>query len=168
MSRATRRSIRRAGIGLTLLVAGAALSGCSGPAPMAFRITDAGVLEIASRNALDGVTSIEIDLQQYVVPWAYDHESQADAEFAFTPAADIPEGSYLLLGGRRGVQLTGELELGGEWWNRISVSIVSEEFVIDDQVNRNQLVTDEWIWNRDQIAGAVRPCAEPATAVRVN
>lgn len=159
-----RRGGHRAGQLVLLLVAVTGLSGCVPAPPMAFRLGSDGGLDVGSCIDVDEVSGARIDLQRYVVPWAYVHDDEADFEAAFAAPVSMNEGQFLSFG--HGGDETGGLDLSGDEWNRIAVTLVGADFDIVDQVNRDQLVVDEWIWNRDQVAGSVRPCVEPTTAIR--
>ncbi|MFE5670481.1 hypothetical protein ACFQ58_02625 [Agromyces sp. NPDC056523] len=147
-----------------LLVVVTGLSGCVPAPPMAFRLGSDGRLDVGSCVDVSEISGARVDLQRYVAPWAYEHDAEADFEEAFASPVSMNEGQFLSFG--RGEVETGNLDLSGDKWNRVEVTLVGADFDLVDQVNRDQLVVDEWIWNRDQVAGAVRPCDEPTTAIR--
>ncbi|WP_354244748.1 hypothetical protein [Agromyces sp. PvR057] len=149
-------------IGLMAVVV-TTLSACITAPPMAFRLGSDGGLDVGSCTDMGEVTGVKFDLQHFVVPWAYEHDDAADLEMTFAPAP-MPEGHFLSVD--PGDTSIG-LDLGADDWNRIEVTLVGTDFDLVDQVNRDQLVLDEWVWNRGQMDGAVRPCVEPTTSVRI-
>lgn len=126
------------------------------PAPMAFRLTSDGDLDVAFCS-FTTVDEVEVDFTPTHWPWERPDPSHFSSQSLLPLKVD--HGESLSINNADGFVKEGKWPSQGVW------SRVDIWFYLNDQVtavgtiDRSALVVNEWVWNAKEIGGAVSHCA---------